>query len=78
MCSVCGATKQKGGIFAAIFCVWVAGLPDYSWSKITERGKIYQITTIYAKLPKNISNGRKIDQMVIKYAKIFHSKSLQK
>jgi hypothetical protein len=29
------------------------------------------------KWPKNIPNGLKIDQMVIKYAKIFHFKTLQ-
>jgi hypothetical protein len=28
-------------------------------------------------MAKNISNGRKIDQMVIKYAKIFYCKTLQ-
>jgi hypothetical protein len=42
-------------------------LPDFSWSKIPKWGEIYQITTKYTKWPKNISNGRKIDQMVIKY-----------
>jgi hypothetical protein len=30
---------------------YVAGLPDFSWSKIPKRGKIYQITTKYTKLP---------------------------
>jgi hypothetical protein len=29
-------------------------------------------------MPKHISNGCKIDQIVIKYTKIFHSKTLQK
>jgi hypothetical protein len=53
------------------------GLPDFSWSKIPKRGKIYQITTKYTKWPQNISNGRKIDQTVIKYTKIFHNKTLQ-
>jgi hypothetical protein len=37
-------------------------IPDYH--------KIYQMA-------KNISNGRKKDQMVIKYTKIFHSKTHQ-
>jgi hypothetical protein len=51
-------------------------LPDFSWSKIPKRGK-------YTKLPqnkqmaKNISNGRKIYQMVIKDTDIFHSNALQ-
>jgi hypothetical protein len=55
-----------------------AGLPDFSWCKIPKRGEIYQMNTIYTKRPKHISNGRKIDQIVIKYTKIFHSKTLQK
>jgi hypothetical protein len=38
-----------------------AGLPDFSWSKIPKRGKMYQITTKYTKWPKNISNSRKTD-----------------
>jgi hypothetical protein len=29
------------------------------------------------KWPENISNGRKIDLMVLKYTKIFHCKTLQ-
>jgi hypothetical protein len=41
-----------------------SGLPDFSWPKRT-------------KLGKNISNGRKILQMVIKYTNIFHSKAIQ-
>jgi hypothetical protein len=52
-------------------------LPDLSWSKIPKRGKIYQITTKYTKWPQNITNGSKMDQMVIKYTKIFRSKTLQ-
>jgi hypothetical protein len=46
-------------------------------------GPKYQNWEKYTKLPQNIpdghkiSNGRKIDQMVIKYTKIFHSKTLQ-
>jgi hypothetical protein len=43
-------------------------LPDFSCSKKPKRGK-------YTKLPQNIPNDRKIDQMVIKYTKIFHSKT---
>jgi hypothetical protein len=49
-----------------------AGLPDFSWCKIPKRGKIYQMATGCTKRPLNIYNGRKIDQMVIKYTKIFH------
>jgi hypothetical protein len=44
----------------------------------------YQNGEKYTKLPQNVPNdhkmfpkGRKIDQMVIKYTKIFHSKTLQ-
>jgi hypothetical protein len=40
-------------------------------------GKIYQMTTKYIKWIWNISNGRKIDQMVVKYAKIFPCKILR-
>jgi hypothetical protein len=54
-----------------------AGLPDFCWFKIPKRGEIYQVTTKYTKLPLNISNGRKTDQMVIKMTKIFHCKTLQ-
>jgi hypothetical protein len=36
------------------------GLPDFCWSKVPKRGKIYQITTKYTKLPQNIPNGHKI------------------
>jgi hypothetical protein len=39
-------------------------LPDFSWYKIPKRGEIYQMTTKYTKWPKDISNGRKIDQLV--------------
>jgi hypothetical protein len=42
------------------------GLPDFSWSKIPTRGKIYQITTNYTKWPKNRPNGHKIYQHVPK------------
>jgi hypothetical protein len=41
-------------------CLFNAGLPDFSWSKIPTRGKIYQITTNYTKWPKNRPNGHKI------------------
>jgi hypothetical protein len=44
----------------------------------TKTGKKYQITRIYTKRPQNIPNGRKIDEMAIKYTNIFfHCKSLQ-
>jgi hypothetical protein len=42
----------------------------------TKTGKMYQISTKNTKWPLNISNGRKIDEMIIKYTKmIFHSKT---
>jgi hypothetical protein len=54
-----------------------SGLPDFSWYKIPKWGK-------YTKWPQNIPNGHKtfpmtvkLDQMVIKHAKIFHCKTLQ-
>jgi hypothetical protein len=40
-------------------------------------GPKYQNGEKYTKLPQNIPNGHKIDQLVIKYIKIFHSKTLQ-
>jgi hypothetical protein len=48
------------------------GLPDFSWYKIPKLGEIFQMTTKYTKWPYNISNGRKIDQMVLTYTKISH------
>jgi hypothetical protein len=65
-----GAQKGRLHLFAA-------RLPDLSWSKIPKRGKIHQIAIKYTKWPLNISNGRKKDQMLIKYSKIFLSKTLQ-
>jgi hypothetical protein len=53
------------------------GLPDFSWSKHTKTGKIYQMNTNNTKWPLNIPKGRKIFQMVIKYANSFHFKTLQ-
>jgi hypothetical protein len=35
------------------------------------------MTTKYTKWPKIFYNGRKIDQMIIKYTKIFHCKTFQ-
>jgi hypothetical protein len=52
-----------------------SGLPDFSWSNIPKRGKIYQITIQFTKWQRNIPNGRKIDQMASKYTNIFHCKS---
>jgi hypothetical protein len=37
--------------FVATVSGFAAGLPDFSWSKHTELGKIYQLTTNYTKLP---------------------------
>jgi hypothetical protein len=36
-------------------------MPDFYVYNIPKRGKIYQITTKYIKLPQNIPNGHKID-----------------
>jgi hypothetical protein len=52
----------------------VPGLPDFSWYMIPKPGINDNKCT---KSPQNISNGRKIDQMVFKYTKIFHSKTLK-
>jgi hypothetical protein len=52
-------------------------LPDFSLNNIPKREKYTQMTTKYTKRPLNISNGRKIDQMVIKYTNNFHCKTLQ-
>jgi hypothetical protein len=40
-----------------LFRTWnkfLSGLPDFSWCNIPKRGKIYQITIKYTKLPQNI------------------------
>jgi hypothetical protein len=52
-------------------------VPDFSRSKHTKTGKIYQMTTKYTKRPLFITSGSKNFQMVIKYDNIFHSKALQ-
>jgi hypothetical protein len=51
-----------------------SGLPDFSWSKHTKMGKIYQMTANGHKLP--IPNGRKY-KWPLKYMNIFHYKALQ-
>jgi hypothetical protein len=53
------------------------GLPDFPWCNIPNWGKIYQISIKYNKWPQNITHGRKIDQMAIKYTNIFHYKALE-
>jgi hypothetical protein len=53
------------------------GLPDFTLVEHTKTGKIYQTTTKFTNLPQNIPNGNQIDQMAIKYANIFHYKTLQ-
>jgi hypothetical protein len=53
------------------------GLPDFSCYNIPEREKIYQMTTIIAKCPLNIPNGRKIFLVARIYINIFHSEVLQ-
>jgi hypothetical protein len=40
-------------------------LPDFSWSKRTQTGKVYQMATNY------------VYQMAVKYNNLFHSKALQ-
>jgi hypothetical protein len=40
-----------------------AGLPDFSWYKITKRDKIYQITT-------NTPNGHKMYQLTLRYSQL--------
>jgi hypothetical protein len=45
-----------------------SGLPELSWYNLPKREKMYQYTP----------NGRKIDQMAIKYTNIFHCKTLLK
>jgi hypothetical protein len=54
-----------------------AWLPDLSWPKHAKMGNIYQMTTIYTKLPYIMPYGHKIFQMIIKYNNIFHSNALQ-
>jgi hypothetical protein len=49
----------------------------FSLAQLTKMVKMYQITQKYTKQQYNISNGRKIDQMFIKYTNIFHCKTLQ-
>jgi hypothetical protein len=42
---------------------------------IYKKGNIYQMTTNNTKVPQNIPNGRKNDQMAIKYTNILHCKT---
>jgi hypothetical protein len=42
------------------------GLPDFSWSKHTKMGKMYQMATNNTKRPQIMPNGCKIFKMVIK------------
>jgi hypothetical protein len=51
------------------------GLPDFPWYNIPKRGKYTKLSqNTYTKVPKNIPNRRKMDQMAIS---IFHCKTLQ-
>jgi hypothetical protein len=63
-------TKRKGeeffGAQRAALNRWVRGLPDFSWSKHTKTGNVYQMTTNYTKLPYIIPNGHKLDHMAVK------------
>jgi hypothetical protein len=54
-----------------------AGLPDFSWCNIPKREKYTKLTLKCTKWPQYIPNGRKIDQMAIKYTNIFRCKSLK-
>jgi hypothetical protein len=53
-------------------------LPDFSRYNIPTRGIVYQITTIYTQWPCNVSNGRKVDTLFIKYSNILLCNALQK
>jgi hypothetical protein len=53
------------------------GLPDFSWSKHTKKGKVQQRGTNYTKRPYIKPIGHKIYQIAVKYANILHSKTLQ-
>jgi hypothetical protein len=57
---------EEGGPNRYPICHSAAGLPDFSWSKHTKMGKIYQMTTNHTKRLYIIPNGRKILQMVMK------------
>jgi hypothetical protein len=64
--------------------VFQSGLPDFSWSNVPKRGKIYQncniiyqnchktyqIISKFTKLPQNIPNYHKILQSITKYSEI--------
>jgi hypothetical protein len=52
-------------------------LPDFSLYQIPEWGKIDEMTTKHNKWHWNISNGRKMDLMSIKYSSILYWKTLQ-
>jgi glycerophosphoryl diester phosphodiesterase len=56
---------------------WVQGCQIFLDTIYQQGGKIYQMTTKYTEWPKNISNGRKIVQMSIKYSNIYPCKALQ-
>jgi hypothetical protein len=54
-----------------------SGLPDFSWYSTPKRGKYTKMTTKCKKLPQNIRNGSKIDQISIKFTHTFRCKTLQ-
>jgi hypothetical protein len=54
-----------------------AGLPVFSWTQYTKMVKKLPNYHNITKWPQNISHGRKIFQMTIKYTNIFNSKALQ-
>jgi hypothetical protein len=53
------------------------GCQIFSWYNIPKLEKYNQFTLNYTNLPQNIPNGRKMDQMAIKYLNIFHFRILQ-
>jgi hypothetical protein len=62
--------------------VCAPGLPDFSWYNTPKRGKIhiqndhkiYQMAVKYFQWPQNISNGRKIDQVLIKIPRFYNAR----
>jgi hypothetical protein len=67
---------------AAQLPAWTVRLPPgrvarFIFVQNTKTGKMYQITLKFTKLAQNLLTCSKIDRMAIKYANIFHCKTLQ-
>jgi hypothetical protein len=58
-------------------CLHLGMVARFFVSQYTKTWKIYQITSKYTKVPQNMPNGSKIDQMAMKYTSIFHCQTLQ-